>query len=172
MAFWNEIGDVLDKYAGGPSGDAATQQEAHGDYDRIASAVPGPVLGSVIGPALSTLGAGAIRDRVTASASHMTPDTRGQFLQTLLGAASRVGGGSGSLLSQLGISPSVAANPQQASPADVGTVAAAVHQNHPEAFNEAMSFYKEHPTLVKALGTIAIARIAQQLSAHAAQHAR
>jgi hypothetical protein len=35
-----------------------------------------------------------------------------------------------------------------------------------------MHFYSEHPTLVKVLGTMAIAKIAQRLSTHAPQATR
>jgi hypothetical protein len=57
----------------------------------------------------------------------------------------------------------VAQRPQDASPQDVATVAAHAQADRPAVFNQAMEFYARHPTLVKVLGTLVIAKIAQQL---------
>ena len=67
----------------------------------------------------------------------MTPSVRGQFFQTLLNAIGGGGGNVGSILSQLGVDPSVVNRPQQASPEDVAKVAAHAQQTHPDAFNQA-----------------------------------
>jgi hypothetical protein len=55
-------------------------------------------------------------------------------------------------------------NPQNATPQDVAKVAGYTKDNNPDLFHEAMGFYAEHPTLVKVMGTMAIAAIAQRLS--------
>src|SRR5205814_7973545 len=165
----DQIGGLLQQYAG-PNPNVSRDQ-ARNDYDTIASAVPNDVLGSIIGPALSSLGRDQVQERIGNSASEMTPALRGQFLQTLLNAA---GGGANvaSILTQLGIDRNVATNPQQASPDDVAKVAAHVHDTRPDAFNQAMGFFSQHPTLVKVLGTMAIAQIAQHLSTRAPQVGR
>ena len=141
-----------------------TREQARSDYDRIANAVPGHVLGSAIGPALSSLGRDEVHERIFNSASEMTPSVRGQFFETLLNAIGGHGGNVASVLNQLGIDQNVMDRPQQATPDDVAKVAAQAQQTHPDAFNQAMSFFHQHPTLVKVLGTMAIAKIAQQLS--------
>jgi len=161
MAFLDQIGGLLEQYSAGSN---VTREQAHNDYDTIASAVPGHVLGSVIGPALSSLGRDEVHERILNSATEMTPSIRGQFFDTLLNAIGSNGGNVASILNQLGIDQSVMNRPQQASPEDVAKVAAHAQQTHPDAFNQAMSFFKQHPTLVKVLGTMAIAKIAQQLS--------
>lgn len=163
----DQIGGLLQQYAGANSN--ISRDQARNDYDTIASAVPHDVLGSVIGPALSSLGREQVQERIGNSASEMSPAVRGQFLQTLLNAVGSGAGSVASMLTQLGIDRSVAANPQQASPDDVAKVAAHVHDTRPDAFNQAMGFFSQHPILVKVLGTMAIAKIAQHLSAKAPQ---
>ena len=43
-------------------------------------------------------------------------------------------------------------------------LAAHAQATNPGLLQEAMSFYSQHPTLVKAFGTVAIAKIASSLS--------
>jgi len=161
MGFLDDIGGVLDQYVSKPD---VTRAQAHQDYDTIAQRVPSGVLGSVIGPALASLGAGEVEQRVRNSATEMTPPVRSQFVQALLSAVENAGGNPSALLSKIGLNPSLAQQPQQASPDDAAKLAAQVHTAHPDAFNRAMAFYSQHPTLVKVLGTLAIAKIAQHLS--------
>ncbi len=161
MGFLDQLGGVLDQYASNPN---VSREQAHADYDKIASSVPSGVLGSVIGPALASLGTNEVETRIRNSASEMQPSTRSEFLQQLLGAISGAGGNPSAVLSRAGVDPVVAQQPQNASPDQVAKVAAEVHKSHPDAFNAAMAFYKQHPTLVKVLGTAAIAKIAQHLT--------
>lgn len=161
MGFLDQIGGVLEQYTSGAN---VSREQAHADYDKIAASVPPNVLGSIIGPALSSLGANEVETRIRNSASEMAPPARGEFLEKLLGAIRGAGGNPSTVLSKAGVDPSVAQQPQSASPDVVARVAAAVHKSHPDAFNAAMSFYNEHPTLVKVLGAAAIAKIAQHLT--------
>lgn len=162
MGFLDQISGVLEQYRGG---DNIGREQAHRDYDTIATTVPSSVLGSVIGPALSSLGTQEVQTRVLNSTNEMTPPIRGQFLQRLLTAVTGAGADPTAMLSQLGLDPNIARQPEQASPAEVAKVAAHVQETKPDVFNQAMQFYSEHPTLVKVLGTLAIAKIAQHLSA-------
>lgn len=162
MSFLNQIGGLLNQYLSGSG--ATNREEAHGHYDQIAQAVPGDILGSVIGPALGSLGAQQVQERIQNSAAEMNPEQRAGFLQTLLGGYRSSGVDLSSLLSQLGIRSSVADNPSQASPQDVAKLAAHAHQTNPDIFNRAMSFYGDHPRLVKVLGAVAITAIAKKLA--------
>jgi hypothetical protein len=162
MGFLDQIGGMLEQYTS--SNASVSHEQARQDYDRISQTVPSSVLGSVIGPALASLGAHEVESRVGNSAGEMTPPLRSQFLQRLFGAVEGAGGSASSVLSKLGLDPSLAQQPENASPQDVGRIAAQVHQSHPAAFDSAMEFYSQHPTLVKVLGTVAIAKIAQHLS--------
>ena len=161
MALLDQLGGLLQHYS---SGGNINPAQARRDYDTISTAVPSQVLGAAIGPALSSLGQQEVQTRIYNSATEMTPSIRGQFVQRLLAAVGGSGANVTTMLSQLGINPAVAAQPDQATPEDAAKMAAHVHDTKPDVFNQAMHFYSEHPTLVKVLGTMAIAKIAQRLS--------
>jgi hypothetical protein len=159
MSFLDQLGPLLQQYAGGhPS---ATDAEAHDHYDQIAAAVPPHQLAPTIGPALTTLSPDDLRQRISASAAAMSAPQRGTLMQTML---SGLGPNVASVLATLGLDPSLAQHPTEATGADAGTLAAHVQQERPEIFNQAMAVYAQHPMLVKMLGAVAIAKIAQQLT--------
>jgi len=158
----DQIGGILQQYAGG--GRASSREEARAHYDQISTSVPRDLLGSVIGPAMSSLPDNEIQERIYNSATEMTPQQRGGFLQNLLGGLSAGGTNIGDLLGRLGINKQVAEQPEVASPEDVAKLATHAQQTNPSLFERAMSFYAEHPGLVKVLGSVAIAAIARKLS--------
>jgi len=161
MAIVDQIGNILSQYTGDSTPD---RDQARAHYDEIANAYPQEELASVIGPAVGQLDTPHLERKIEQSAEQMTPSQRGSFLGTLLG-----GLGSGAslpgILGSLGASPSVAADPATATPQDVAKVATYAKENQPDLFHKAMGFYAQHPTLVKVLGTMAIASIARNLSA-------
>lgn len=159
MSFLDQLGPILQQYASGRP--AATEAEAHGHYDQISDAVPAHELAPAIGKAFGTLTPQDLRDRVTASAAQMSTPQRASLVEQLL---SGLGPNVASVLATLGLDPALAQNPAQASGADAGTLAAHVQQERPEIFNQAMKVYAQHPMLVKMLGALAIAKIAQQLT--------
>ena len=159
MSFLDQISGVLNNVMGGN----LNEQEVNSHYDQIASAVPQQTLGASIGPALQSLGLGQAQQGIANSAQQMSPAQRGGLMQQLLGGFGNSGVNVGSLLSQLGINQSVANNPQSATPDEVATLASHAQANNPSVFQEAMGFYSQHPTLVKALGAAAIAQIATHL---------
>ena len=159
MSLLDQLSGVLGNITGGN----LSEQELHSHYDQIASTVPQQTLGSVIGPALQSLEAGQAQQGIANSTQQMTPAQRGGLMQQLLGGFGNSGANVGSLLSQLGINQAVAGNPQSATPDEVATLASHAQANAPGVFQEAMSFYSQHPTLVKALGAAAITQIATHL---------
>lgn len=164
MSFNDQIGSILDQYKSG-AGNPADPAQARDHYDEISRTVPPNVLASSIGPALGDLDSAHLEQRITQSAAAMTPDQRGTMLQSLLtGLASGGAANLPSVLARIGASPSIATNPQQATPEDIGKVATYAKENQPDIFHRAMGFYAEHPTLVKVLGTLAIASIARNLA--------
>ncbi len=162
MDFMEQIGGLLNAYANGQK--ASSRQEAREHYDQISSSVPTDILASVIGPALSSLGGAQVQERVYNSATEMTPQQRGGFMETLLGGLMSSGANLPGLLSSLGIGQSVIDDPQSASPDDVAKLATHTQENEPSIFEKAMEFYAENPMLVKILGGMAIAAIARQIS--------
>jgi hypothetical protein len=161
MSSLDPINDLLRRYGVGDG--PANREEARQHYDQIAENVPQDLLASIIGPAVGSLPAEQVETRVRNSATEMTPGQRGNFLETLLSGLGTSGPGLASILEQIGVSPRVADNPQQASPEEVGKVAAYAKEERPDLFHQAMGFYAKHPTLVKVLGTMAITAIAKNL---------
>jgi hypothetical protein len=159
--FLDRIGGLLDQYANGQG--AATREEAQEHYDQIAQHVPPDVLRGTIGPAIGGLEGEQVEDRIRRSASRMTPEQRGGMLSQLLGGLAGAGG-LREVLGRIGVDPSVASNPQAASPQDVAKVAAYAKDERPDLFHKAMEFYAEHPVLVKTMGTLAVAAIAKRLA--------
>jgi hypothetical protein len=161
MGFMDQIGGLLNQYMneGGPY----SREEAHDHYDQIHQAVPTDLLGSIIGPALNSLGGEEVEKRIYNSATEMNPAQRGGFLETLLNAYRSSGANIPHLLGNLGINQNVAYQPEQVSPTEVAKLATHAQRTNPNIFQQAMSFYAQHPTLVKVLGSMAIASIAKQL---------
>ena len=159
MSFLDQLGPLLQQYAGGQA--AATDAEAHAHYDQITAAIPPHELAPAIGPALTTLSPQDLRERVAASAAQMSAPQRATLVQTML---SGLGPNVANILATLGLNPALIDDPAQATGADAGAIAAHVQQERPEIFNKAMAVYAQHPMLVKMLGAVAIAKIAQQLT--------
>jgi hypothetical protein len=162
MGFMDDIGGLLNQYVN--NNGATNRQEAREHYDQIHNNVPQDLLGSVIGPALASLGQQQVQERIYNSATEMDQQQRGSFVQTLLSGFLSSGVNIPSLLGQLGIGQQVADNPYDATPDDVAKLATHAQQTDPSIFDRAMQFYAEHPTLVKVLGTMAVTAIARNLA--------
>jgi hypothetical protein len=155
MSVFDQIGGILQQYADGRTPNDA---DVHAHYDQIAATVPPDQLGGVLGPALSQLATSVLGNRIGATAVQMPAPQRAQFVQTLLAGLTPT------LLARLGVSPGIGADPASASPTDIGALAAHAKEERPEVFNRAMALYAEHPLLVKMLGTLAVAKVAQHLA--------
>lgn len=162
MSWQDAIGGLLQQYAQGARPN--TPEEAEDHYDQIHQATPPNILGSILGPALASLGSQEVQGQVANSANAMSPDQRGSLVGGLLQGLSQSGADIPALLSQLGVSQNVATDPSSATPEEVGQIAAHAQEADPGVFSRAMEFYTEHPTLVKALGTAAIAAITYHLA--------
>jgi hypothetical protein len=167
MGFMKAISSLEVAYASG--GGATSHEEAGEHYAQVADSVPSSILGSAIGPALASLGTQALTQKIFDSAGQMSSGQRGNLVQSLLGGLSSSGVNLSSLLPSLGVSQSVADNPESASPEDVAKLAAHAHETNPNVFQSAMSFFSEHPALVKTFGAVAIGAIIQQLGNKAAK---
>ncbi len=154
MDWQNMIGGVLNQLTGSAQG-----QDPHSQYDQLLNVVPAGVLGSMIGPALGSMATNELTQHILGSANAMDPQQRGTLFSSLLSAFTSQGTDPSSLLSQIGVNPAVAVDPQSATPEDVAALAAHAHQNAPDVFHKAMEFYGEHPVLVKTLGTVAVGAI-------------
>jgi len=162
MSWHQVIGDLLNQYAQG--GGAGSRQEAHEHYQQIAKAVPPGLLGSLIGPALNSLGPDQVQQSVFKSATEMTPEERGGLFSSLVEGLRSTGTDVTALADEIGIHQTAIDEPQTANPDELAKLAAHAHQNEPNIFHKAMEFYADHPTLVKVFGTVAVAAIAKQLN--------
>ncbi len=167
MSILDQLSGLFNNVASGN----LSEQETQNHYSQIAQQVPQQTLGAAIGPALSSLDNGEVQERVRNSAQQMNPEQRGGITQALLGAlgggalGGGMGGGAlGGILSQLGVSPAVASNPQSATPDDISKLAGHAHATDPGLFEKATAFYSAHPTLVNALGTAVVAKIVGNIS--------
>jgi len=160
MSFLDQIGSILNQYQ---SGAMPSREEAQAHYDEIARSVPPSVLAQTIGPALESMDTEHLREKITAAAAQMTPEQRAAFLQQILAGLGGAGGAAAAV-AKAGASPTVAQDPSSAPPQDVGNVATYAKEHQPEIFRRATEFYAQHPTLVKVLGTVAIASIARRLA--------
>lgn len=160
MALLDQLGGVLQNMLGGNLSD----EETNAHFNQVAQMVPPSQLGAAVGPAMSGLDDQEVQQRVTNSANQMSPQQKGGIVGSLLGALGSSGGGIGSILGKLGIDQGVASNPQSASAEDIGKLAAHAKATDTGVFQKAMSFYSEHPTLVKALGTVVVAQVARHLA--------
>jgi hypothetical protein len=164
------ISNIAKMYASG--GGATSHEEAGEHYSQVAGAVPSSVLGSVMGPALASLGTEELTQKIFDSAGQMSPEQRGSLVQSLLGGLSASGTDTSSLLKDLGVAQGVASDPASATPEDVAQLAAHANENNPDVFHSAMSFFGEHPALVKTFGAVAIGAIIKRLGSGKAASAR
>ena len=156
MGWQDMLGGVMNQFTGSAT---APGQDAHAQFEQLSSIVPANLLGSSIGPALGSMATQEVAQHLLSSASAMTPEQRGGLFSTLLSGFTSQGTDATSLLSQLGVNPETATNPEAATPEDVAALAAHAHQNAPDIFHKAMEFYAEHPVLVKSMGAIAVGLI-------------
>lgn len=160
MDFMQQLGGLLNQYAGGGATD---RQQARNDFDQVAGAVPKDLLGSMIGPALGSLGGDQVQERVRNAASEMTPQERGGLLGTLLGGLKASGIDLGSFLGGIGVNAGVADRPEEATPDDIAKVATRTKEVDPTLFERGMSFLAENPALIKVLGTTVITLVMKNL---------
>jgi hypothetical protein len=168
MGWLGQVGQLLQKYAGGQS---ANEASTHQDFDQVAQAAPKDVLSSGIAEAFRSNQTPAFPQMVAQLFSHSNGEQRAGILSHLLGGAgpgmlSQVLGGGvlGSLLSHGGgqqITPEMA---QNISPEEVQKVAAHAEQANPSIVNTVSDFYAQHPMLVKTLGAAALSIAMSKMS--------
>ncbi len=158
MAF--DFGNLLQQYLGGPR--AADPARAEQDFGQVAQHAPTATMAQGITEALRSDQTPPFAQMVSQLFGRSDPTQRAGMLNQLLAHVSpamlsSLAGSIGNFLGQ-GSQPHV--TPQQANaitPAQVEEIAATAEQHDPGIVDKMGSFYAEHPTLVKALGGIALA---------------
>ena len=157
MSIFDQIGGLLQQYAGGQAQQNPAQAEQH--FDQVAQAAPQEQVAEGL--------AGAFRSNQTPPFPNMlgqlfqnsNPNQRAGILNTLLQSVSA--GGLGNLLGTFGLTGGNV-TPQQASqvpPEAVEKIAHAAEQHDPSVIDRASQFYAQHPQAVKTLGGLALAAV-------------
>lgn len=155
MDWMNQIGNLLQKYAGGqPSEDEARQ-----DFDNVSSAAPKPSLASAIASAFRSDQTPPFSNMVGQLFQNGSGEQRAGMLNHLFSLApGLIAGNLGGLLGGLGskqqITPEQA---QQVPPEEVERLAAEAERKDPSIVERMSDFYADNPGLVKALGAGALA---------------
>jgi hypothetical protein len=122
---------LIQQFAGGGA-QTMEGQQLHGGVGQMLQAAPNEHASGAIGEALGLLGSQGFGQSVQQGAMNASPEQRNSMADMLLRAASRGGGSSTGVLSQLGIGG------QQMSPEELGTLARHVGQNHPDALSSVL----------------------------------
>ena len=156
---------------------ATVAADAAGHFDQVSAAVPNSVLSQGITAAFESPQTPPFHEMVSQLFTNSDPAQRAALLTTLLNAIpaeQRT-----ALLSALGVStvaasagaPSGAAvitpgQAQQVSPAAVTQAAEQAAANNPSIVGQLGSFYAQHPTLVKTLGSLAMIVAMRKIARH------
>lgn len=165
MAF--DFANLLKQYASGLDTDPA---KAEDDFAQVAQHAPSTAVASGVTQAFRSDQTPPFAQMVGQLFGRSDPNQRAGLLNQLLAHVSpamltSLAGSIGGFLNQ-GAQPQV--TPQQAeqiTPAQVEEIAVTAEQHNPGIVDRVGAFYAEHPTLVKALGGIALAIVMNKMAA-------
>jgi len=154
-----DFGNLLKQYVGGLNADPA---KAEDDFAQVAQHAPSTVVAQGVTEAFRSDQTPPFAQMVSQLFGRSDPTQRAGLLNQLLAHVNpamltSLAGSIGSFLTP-GSQPQV--TPQQAeqiTPAQVEEIAGTAEQHNPGIVDRIGSFYAEHPTLVKALGGVALA---------------
>ncbi len=160
MGWLNQIGGMLQQYAGGNANTGNAEQ----DYQQVAQHAPPSAIAPGLSDAFRSDKTPPFGSMVSSMFGQSNGDQRAGILNQLIQA---VGPGAlaGGMLSRLGGGGTV--TPQQAeqvSPADVQVLADHAQQHDPSVIDRAGEFYAQHPKLVQGLGATALAMVMSRMS--------
>ncbi|MFL6451983.1 MAG: hypothetical protein ACJ746_30600 [Bryobacteraceae bacterium] len=161
MALSDLLG-MLQQYSGG----TANSANAEKDFDHVTNNVSPDHLASGIAGAFRSDSTPPFAQMVSSLFSNSDGQQRAGILNHLLNAAGP--GASGGLLGNLlGGQAAGQVTPEQAqqiTPEAVHDLAQQAEKNNPSILETAGNFYAQHPTLVKSLGTVALASVLSHMS--------
>lgn len=167
MSWMNQVAGILQQYAGADP--AASSDEVHAHYDRVARAVPSDVLAQGLSAAFNSDRTPAFGQMVANLFQQSNPEQKSGMLNQLLASAGpallgslSAGKGLSGLLNRSGeVTPEMAS---QVSPDAVQAIASATHTQNPSIVGTVSDFYAQHPALVKTLGAAALTIAMQNIS--------
>jgi hypothetical protein len=167
MSWLNQVSDILKQYSG--ASPSATSPNAEADFSKVAEQAPPSVLSSGLSEAFRSQSTPPFGEMVSQMFGQSDGAQRAGILNHLIEAAgpAALSGGllgnltGGSAGSRSTITPEQA---QQIHPDTVRQLAEHAERSDPSVVDRASSFYAQHPTLVKGLGTAALALIIRHMS--------
>jgi hypothetical protein len=162
MALSDLLG-MLQQYAGGGSNTANPDR----DFDHVANNASQDHLASGISGAFRSDATPPFAQMISHLFSNSDGQQRAGILNHLLNAAGpgAAGGLLGGLLGGQGTSEQITPEQaQQVSPDAVHDLAQKAEKNNPSILETAGNFYAQHPTLVKSLGTVALASVLSHMT--------
>lgn len=171
MSWMQQIGNVLQQYAGGNAGQAGTRAEE--DFDQVTRAAPRPALADGIAAAFRSDQTPPFPQMVGQLFRQSDGTQRAGLLNMLLSAAgpallSQVLGSRGAPslqgVLQGGRTEVTPQEAEQVPPEAVEQIAARAQSENPSIMERLADFYAEHPALVKSLGTAAVTLALSQVA--------
>ncbi len=128
---WHDvIGGVVNKATGAETSSAQTEpQEASG----LAS---NSLLGSVIGTAITSFKGTGLAEELNGVTSFLSPELKADLVASALDKIEASGTDVQALLSQLGINPAIANNPEEATPDELARLSEHLQQSDGDAMEE------------------------------------
>ena len=167
MSWFNQVSDILKQDTG--SSAPTENTDPHADFARVAEQAPPSVISGGLSEAFRSSSTPSFGEMVSHLFGQSDGSQRAGILNHLIAAAGPAAL-SGSMLeslrgtpgsSQPTISPDQA---RQITPDTVRQLAEHAEKHDPSVVERASDFYAQHPTLVKGLGTAAVALIIRHMS--------
>jgi hypothetical protein len=161
MALSDLLG-TLQQYVGGASNTANAER----DFDHVANNASQDHLASGITGAFRSDSTPPFAQMISHLFSNSDGQQRAGILNHLLSAAGpgAAGGLLGGLLGGQGTTQLTPEQAQQVPPEAVHDLAQKAERNNPSILETAGNFYSQHPTLVKSLGTVALASVLSHMT--------
>ena len=160
MGWMNQIGNMLQQYAGG-SGSGNVEQ----DFQHVAQQAPPSALSPGLADAFRSDKTPPFGQMLSSMFGQSNGDQRAGILNQLIqsvgpgmlagGLLSKLGGGGGTVTPQ---------QAQQVTPEEVQGLAEHAQKQNPSIVDQASEFYAQHPQLVQGLGAGALAMIMSRMS--------
>ena len=167
MSWMNQVSEILNKYTGASPSTTSTNTQS--DFAKVAEQAPPSAISSGLTEAFRSQHTPPFPEMVSHLFGQSDGGQRAGILNHLIAAAGPVALSGGLLESLKGASTgsAPAVTPEQArqvSPEAVRQLAEHAENRDPSVVERASEFYAQHPTLVKGLGTAALALMIRHMS--------
>jgi hypothetical protein len=167
MSWFNQVSDILKQYTG--TSPTAAAPNVQSDFAKVAEQAPSAMISSGLAEAFRSQSTPPFSEMVAHMFGKSDGAQRAGILNHLIAAAGPAAMSGGLLASLQGamsgsqatVTPEQA---QQIQPDTVRQLAEHAQKSDPSVVDRASEFYAQHPTIVKGLGTAALALIIRHIS--------